>query len=223
MNHTRHLPFGHGTIDRFGRPRPSLWGDRRARRSEQPATPIQIKIEEPAENTHKSKFTVEDCQRFDVHRELAHIRLNGWTTGSWRGLTWKTYVSANGSVIQIGEHSWKLVLRLASTEIGGTRWHVKGRDHRQRVVRELLVTPDGKIGTRWELKCRYKSQRLWSEKRQRGWQRQKILEKLHYHADPEWICDHPTFIPPRPKWMKQVRYQKLTERLRALIPPTKRT
>jgi hypothetical protein len=53
----------------------------------------------------RSKFSVEDCSRLNVTRDLFRTGLakfGGWSSGEWNGLRWRTLVSANGSFIEIG-------------------------------------------------------------------------------------------------------------------------
>jgi hypothetical protein len=78
-------------------------------------------------------------------------------------MTWRTLVSAQGSFIEIGDGRWMLEPWISSTSVEGARWYLRDRTGKR--VTTLFMTPDGEVGTRWELPIKYRSQRLWREKR----------------------------------------------------------
>jgi hypothetical protein len=61
------------------------------------------------------------------------------------------------------------------------------------------------------LAIKYRSQRLWREKRL-AWARAKVVERLEGPVDFGWVRDHPEYLPRKPKWMKQAGYGKLRKR-----------
>jgi hypothetical protein len=167
------------------------------------------------------RLVVEDCERFDVQREIfrsRRLRFNAVTEGTWKGLRWRVLLSETGSFIEMGGgpdscracRRWELVPHGSSSPVDGVRWYV--HDHTGRRVTELFLTPDGMLGTRWELAIKYRSQRLWTRKRL-AWARQKVIERLEGLTDFNWVRDHPDHLPRKPKWMKQARYRKLRKRL----------
>jgi hypothetical protein len=72
--------------------------------------------------------------------------------------------------------------------------------------------PDGRVGTRGELELRYKSQTLWTGKRL-AHRRHKVIEKLAGSTDFQWVRDHPTYVPEKPKRMRRATYRRLRKRL----------
>jgi hypothetical protein len=74
------------------------------------------------------------------------------------------------------------------------------------------MTPDGRVGTRAELELRYKSQTLWTKKRL-AHRRHKAIEKLAGSSDFQWVRDHPTYVPEKPKRMHWRTYRRLRKRL----------
>jgi hypothetical protein len=74
------------------------------------------------------------------------------------------------------------------------------------------MTPDGRVGTRAELELRYKSQTLWTKKRL-AHRRHKAIEKLAGSSDFQWVRDHPTYVPEKPKRMRWRTYRRLRKRL----------
>jgi hypothetical protein len=160
-----------------------------------------------------ARLVVEDCERFDVQRELfrpRRLRFNAVTEGTWKGLRWRVLLSETGSFIEVSGSRWELVPHPSSSPLDGVRWYLVGSDGRR--VTSLFLTPDGKIGTRWELGLKYRSQRLWTKKRL-AWARQKVIERLEGPTDFGWVRAHPDHIPRKPKWMKQARYRKLRTKL----------
>ena len=80
----------------------------------------------------------------------------------------------------------------------GTTWVVQsGKDGRR--YRHLLMTPDGRVGTRGEIGgIRYRSQRMWTKKKQIAHRRHKAIEKLIGPTDLAWVQSHENFIPEKP-------------------------
>jgi hypothetical protein len=76
----------------------------------------------------------------------------------------------------------------------------------------MFMTPDGRAGTRWELDLRYKSETMWTGKRL-AHRRHKVIEKLAGTTDFQWVPDHPTYVPDRPKRMRRTTYRRLRNRL----------
>jgi hypothetical protein len=76
---------------------------------------------------------------------------------------------------------------------------VQGSDGKR--VTSLFLTPEGSLGTRWELGLKYRSQRLWTKNRLAR-ARAKVVEKLEGPTDFDWVRDHPAHLPRKPKWMK---------------------
>jgi hypothetical protein len=162
-----------------------------------------------------ARLVVEDCQRFDVQRELFRSRLvtfNATTEGTWKGLRWRVLLSGTGSFIEMGGCRWELVPHASSSS---ARWYVHWyvRDHTGRRVTALFLTPTAQLGSRWELQLRYKSQRLWTKKKQRAWQRFKVIQRLEGPIDFKWVQDHPDYVARKPKRMERVTYQRLSRRL----------
>ena len=79
-------------------------------------------------------------------------------------------------------------------------------------VTAMFMTPDGRVGTRWELDLRYKSETMWTGKRLAR-RRHKVIEKLAGTTDFQWVRDHPTYVPDRPKRMRRTTYRRLRNRL----------
>jgi hypothetical protein len=162
-----------------------------------------------------ARLVVEDCERFDVQREIfrsRRLRFNAVTEGTWKGLRWRVLLSETGSFIEVSGSRWELVPHPSSSSTRWyVRWYVLGSDGRR--VTSLLLTPDGRIGTRWELGARYRSQRLWTKKKQRAWQRCKIIQRLEGPTDFRWVQDHPSYVARKPKRMERVTYDRLTRRL----------
>ena len=79
-------------------------------------------------------------------------------------------------------------------------------------VTAMFMTPDGRVGTRWELDLRYKSETMWTGKRLAR-RRHKVIEKLAGTTDFQWVRDHPTYVPDRRKRMRRTTYRRLRHRL----------
>jgi hypothetical protein len=168
-----------------------------------------------------ARLVVEDCERFDVQREIfrsRRLRFNAVTEGTWKGLRWRVLLSETGSFIEMdgGPDScracrrWELVPHGSSSPVDGVRWYFVGSDGRR--VTSLFLTPDGRLGTRWELGLKYKSQRLWTRKRL-AWARLKVIVRLEGPTEFGWVRSHPDHLPGKPKWMKQARYRRLRRKL----------
>jgi hypothetical protein len=159
------------------------------------------------------KLCVEDCLRFDVQRELfrkRRVRFDAVTQGDWSGLRWRVVLSERGSYLEMLGRRWELVPWASSSRVNGVRWYVRGSDGK--LVTSLFVTPDGRVGTWWELGLKYRSERLWTKKRL-VWARARVIERLEGPTDFNWVRDHPDHLPKKPKWMKQARYRRLRKKL----------
>src|SRR5579871_6735134 len=124
------------------------------------------------------KLCVEACLLFDAQREVfrtGRVRFDAVTCGTWNGIRWLVVLSERGSYLEMSGRRWELVPWASSSRVDGVRWYVRGSDGR--LVTSLLVTLDGRIGTRWGLGLKYRSQRLWTKKRQ-AWARAKVIERL---------------------------------------------
>jgi hypothetical protein len=100
---------------------------------------------------------------------------------------------------------WRLVPAPRKT-VRGVQWLLLD-DTGQRVT-VLYMTPDGRVRTRWELELRYKSQTMWTKKRL-AHRRHKVIEKVDGRTDFQWVRDHTTYIPNRPKRMRRTTYRRL--------------
>jgi hypothetical protein len=74
------------------------------------------------------------------------------------------------------------------------------------------MTPDGRVGTRWELQLRYRSETMWTGKRL-AHRRHKLIEKLAGKTDFRSLREHPAYVPNRPKRMRRTTYRRLRKRL----------
>ena len=106
--------------------------------------------------------------------------------------------------------SWMLV-PVRQKNIEGTQWYVRSAGDGRRCT-ALFMTPDGRVGTRWELELRYKSQTMWTRKRI-AHRRHKAIERLMGPTDYQWVRDHPDYVPDRPKRMRRTTYRRLRKRL----------
>jgi hypothetical protein len=167
-----------------------------------------------------NNYCVEDCLRFDVQRELfrtKRVRFDAVTEGDWSGLRWRAILSDRGSYLEMSGRRWELVPWASTSRVNGVRWYVRGSDGK--LVTSLFVTPDGRVGTRWEQGLKYRSQRLWTKKRL-AWARAKVIQRLAGPMDFEWVRDHPDYLPRKPKCMKQARYRKLRKKLVMQLSPS---
>jgi hypothetical protein len=100
---------------------------------------------------------------------------------------------------------------ISSSEVEGARWYLRDRTGKR--VTSLFMTPDGRLGSRTELRLRYTSQRLWTDKKQRAWQRMKVVERLEGPASFSWVVDHPDYVSRKKRLMSATTYRKLMARL----------
>jgi hypothetical protein len=151
-------------------------------------------------------LTVESCHRLELKRLFRSGRIGAGSSGTWRGQKWRI----DGPFLVMSDSRWKLV-PTQQKNINGTTWLIQSfRDGRR--YRHLLITPDGKVGTRTELGARYKSQTMWTGKRL-AHRRHKVIEKLAGTTDFQWVRDHPTYVPERPRRMRRTTYRRLRKRL----------
>jgi hypothetical protein len=88
-----------------------------------------------------ARLVVEDCERFDVQRELfrsRRLRFNTVTEGTWQGFRWRILLSETGSHIAMGGRRWELVSQLSSSSISVARRYLLGHDGRRTTC--LLLT-----------------------------------------------------------------------------------
>jgi len=112
---------------------------------------------------------------------------------------------------------WKLVPMIIPTLKGGVRWYFV--DHTGRRVDYLLVVGD-RLGSRWGLGTRYRSQRLHSRKKERAWARKRYVDKLAPSPVTLQFCvDHPDYLADKPKGrrMYKSRVRSIRRRLLAQI------
>ncbi len=90
-----------------------------------------------------------------------------------------------------------------------------GQGRHGRRCLQILLSPSGELGTRWELNARFTSQRLWTDQKQAAHQRQKIIKRLEGVApDLQWVIDHPHYKPRRRKLVRHATYDRLMDRYR---------
>jgi hypothetical protein len=159
-----------------------------------------------------SRLVVEDCTRFDIAALFRSrvLRFDGVSEGVRNGIAWRTFLSDRGSFIEISGRRWSLV-PIRRKNVLGVQWLVQAKDGRR--YRHLLVSPDGRVGTRTELGARYRSQRLWTKKKQRAWRRAKVIEKLDGPTDFKWVMAHENYVPAKPKRQRWTTYRRLRKRL----------
>jgi hypothetical protein len=157
------------------------------------------------------RLIVEYCAKFDIATPFRSrvVRFDGISEGVRHGPTWRTYLSDRGSFIEISGQRWALVPFLRKN-VRGVEWFVQGTDGRRH--RHLLVAPDGRVGIRPELGARYRSEIMWTGKRL-AHRRHKVIEKLAGKTDFQWVRDHPTYVPDRPKRTRRTTYRRLRDRL----------
>jgi hypothetical protein len=122
-----------------------------------------------------------------------------------RDLGWRIV----GPLLVMSDKSWRL-LPAPRQNVRGVQWLLM--DGTGRRCTSLFMTPDGRIGTRWELGLRYRSQTMWTGKRL-AHRRHKVIEKLTGPTDYHWARDHPTYVPEKPKRMRWSTYRRLRKRL----------
>jgi hypothetical protein len=133
------------------------------------------------------RLLVEDCARLEINLLFKTGRVGAGST-TWRGCRWKI----DGAFFVTSERTWRLV-PTPRKNVRGVQWLLLDATGRRCTC--LFITPDGTVGTRWELQLRYRSQRLWTRKKQRAWRRQKIIEKLNGPTDFQWVVNHEDFVP----------------------------
>jgi hypothetical protein len=160
-----------------------------------------------------SQLLIEDCARLEIGRLFKTGRVGAGSTGSWRGQRWQI----DGSYLVISDNRWKLV-SVQEKNVRGTTWLVQSfKDGRR--YRHLLMTPDGRIGTRGELAgIRYRSQRMWTKKKQSALRRQKAIEKLDGPTDFKWVVEHENYVPKKRRRMRATTYRRLRKRLVTTTP-----
>ena len=149
--------------------------------------------------------TVESCHRLELKRLFRSGRIGAGSSGTWRGQRWRI----DGPFLVMSGKSWRLV-PIPRQNVRGVQWLLL--DSTGRRCNSLFMAPDGKVGTRWELGLRYKSQRIWTGKRL-AHRRHKVIEKLAGRTDFQWVREHPTYVPVRPKRMRRTTYRRLRKRL----------
>jgi hypothetical protein len=156
--------------------------------------------------THR--LLVEDCARLEIGSLFRSGRVGAGSSGSWRGQRWRI----DGPFLVISDNRWKLV-SAQQKNVRGTTWLVQSSKDGRR-YRHLLMTPDGRVGTRGELAgIRYRSQRIWTKRKQRAYSRHKIIERLDGPTDLQWVVEHENYIPKRRRRMRATTYRRLRNRL----------
>ena len=97
-----------------------------------------------------------------------------------------------------------------SRNVRGVQWHLL--DATDRRCTSLFMTPDGRVGTRWELQLRYKSETMLGRKAP-GSPTAQGVEKLVGRTDFQWVREHPNFVPKRPRGMRRTTYGRLRKQL----------
>jgi len=151
------------------------------------------------------RLLMEDCARLEIKNLFRSGRMGAGSSGSWRGQRWRI----DGPFLVMSDNRWKLV-PTQQKNVKGTTWMVQSSKDGRR-YRHLLMTPDGRVGTRTELGARYRSHAMW--RKRLDLRRHKVIERLAGKTDFDWVRNHPTYVPDRPKWMKQARYRRLRRRL----------
>jgi hypothetical protein len=82
------------------------------------------------------------------------------------------------------------------------------------------MTPDGRVGARGEIGgVKYRSQRMWTKKRQIAYRRHKAIEKLNGPTDFKFVLEHENFVPEKPRLMRTRTYRRIKRRLGAAPQP----
>jgi hypothetical protein len=150
-------------------------------------------------------ITVESCHRLELKRLFKSGRVGAGSSGTWRAQRWRI----DGPFLEISDTRWRLV-PAPRKNVRGVQWLLL--DSTGRRCTSLFMTPDGRVGTRWELELRYKSETMWTGKRL-AHRRHKVIEKLDGRTDFQWVRDHTTYVPDRPKRMRRTTYHRLRNRL----------
>jgi len=157
------------------------------------------------------RLLVEDCARLEIGSLFRSGRVGAGSSGTWRGQRWRI----ESPFLVMSGTRWRLV-PAPRKNVRGVQWLLL--DGTGRKCTSLFMTPDGRVGTRWELELRYKSQTMWTGKRL-AHRRHKVIEKLAGRTDLQWVREHPTYVPDRPKGMRWRTFRRLRKRL--VITPRK--
>jgi hypothetical protein len=154
------------------------------------------------------RLLVEDCARLEIKNLFRSGRVGAGSSGSWRGQKWRI----DGPFLVMSDNRWKLI-SVQQKNVPGTTWLVQSSKDGRR-YRHLLMTPDGRVGTRGELVgIRYRSQQMWTKKKQRGYRRHKVIEKLDGPTDFDWVTEHENYVPKKRRRMRATTYRRLRKRL----------
>jgi hypothetical protein len=154
------------------------------------------------------RLLIEDCARLEIKRLFQTGRVGPGSSGSWRGQRWRI----DGPFLVMADNRWKLV-PTQQKNVPGTTWLLQSSKDGKR-YRHLLMTPDGRVGTRGELVgIRYRSQRMWTKKKQRAYRRQKAIEKLDGPTSFSWLLEHENYVPKKRRRMRATTYGRLRKRL----------
>jgi hypothetical protein len=151
------------------------------------------------------RLLIEECARLKIGSLFKSGRVGAGSSGKWRGQKWRI----DGPFLLMSDRSWRLVPS-ARKNVLATQWLLL--DATGRRCASLFMTPDGRVGTRWELGLRYRSQTLWTGKRL-AHRRHKAIEKLVGRTDFKGVRDHPAYVPDRPKRMRRTTYRRIRKRL----------
>jgi hypothetical protein len=156
------------------------------------------------------RLLIEDCARLEIGRLFKSGRVGVGSSGYWKATIWRI----DGSFLVMQNQRWKLV-PAQQKNIEGTSWVVQSLKDGRR-YRYLLMTPDGRVGTRSEIVgIRYKSQRMWAKKKQSAYRRHKAIEKLIGPTDFDFVLKHENYHPEKPRLMRARTYARLCQRITA--------
>ena len=116
----------------------------------------------------------------------------------------------DGCLFTVSGKSWRLI-PAPRKNVKGVQWLILDSTGRRCTC--LFMTPNGRIGTRWELELRYKSQTMWTKRKQRAYRRHKIIEKLDGPTDFSWVVEHENYVPKKRRRMRASTYRRLRKRL----------
>ena len=154
------------------------------------------------------RLLIEDCARLELKRLFRSGRIGAGSSGTWRGQRWRI----EGPFLVMSGSRWRLIPS-QQKNVRGTTWLVQSSKDGRR-YRHLLMTPSGLIGTRGELAgIRYRSQRMWTKRKQRAYRRHKIIEKLDGPTDLKWVTEHENYVPKKRRRMRATTYRRLRKRL----------
>jgi hypothetical protein len=120
-------------------------------------------------------------------------------------------LSPTGSYLKVRDTTWELVPTIISSLNGGCRWYFM--DHTGKKVSYLLVDGD-RVGSRLELRQRYRSQRCHNKKKARARLRKRYIDQLvDTPVTLQFCLDNPYFLPDKPTgrrmyWSKVRRIRK---------------